>query len=363
MTTSDVVICGAGIYGTLTALSLAERGLSVTLIDAHEPSFPAAASSGLTRVAHTLYDHPDYVALAQSSLQLYRDLCPTSIHPCDVVHFSTSQDTDSMTKRVARLNCPNHRLLDTPSTQAAYPHFAASISCLDTKAGVFRLKDIRQTIASRLVTYSNVKSYYNAPIRRIQPTAGSYTVYAGDLPPIHCRYVVVTAGLWSQDVVNCMQGVPPLPLGLRAVRLDILFHLRTTPDHNIPAFAFIEHGVFGTPAIPGYTDFIKIASFYDPAKQTGAQMSKDQLLSKLLPGLAKLQETTPAHIDQCLYDYTTDGHFIVGPHPHHPNIILACGWNGGGYKFAPAIVNRIAAYIEKGDNRFLPLFSPARCLP
>ena len=36
----------------------------------------------------------------------------------------------------------------------------------------------------------------------------------------------------------------------------------------------------------------------------------------------------------CLYTMSSDQNFIVDHHPDHPNVLIACGFSGHGFKFA-----------------------------
>ena len=48
----------------------------------------------------------------------------------------------------------------------------------------------------------------------------------------------------------------------------------------------------------------------------------------------------PANISitmRCLYQNTVDKDFIVGAHPDDPDVVLACGFNGGGFQQAPMV--------------------------
>ena len=40
---------------------------------------------------------------------------------------------------------------------------------------------------------------------------------------------------------------------------------------------------------------------------------------------------------RCLYQNTIDKDFIVGVHPDDPDVVLACGFNGGGFQQAPMV--------------------------
>lgn len=50
----------------------------------------------------------------------------------------------------------------------------------------------------------------------------------------------------------------------------------------------------------------------------------------------------------CMYANTPDSHFVVDLHPFHPNVVVACGFSGHGFKFASVIGEVLADLaIEK----------------
>jgi sarcosine oxidase len=61
--------------------------------------------------------------------------------------------------------------------------------------------------------------------------------------------------------------------------------------------------------------------------------------------------------------YTTDGQPLLGPAPDAPRIMLACGFSGAGFKFAPAIGDVLAdLVIDGGTARDLSFLAPDRAL-
>ena len=46
--------------------------------------------------------------------------------------------------------------------------------------------------------------------------------------------------------------------------------------------------------------------------------------------------------DTCMYTLTPDRDFLIGPHPDHPNVLIAAGFSGHGFKFS-TLVGRILA--------------------
>ena len=52
----------------------------------------------------------------------------------------------------------------------------------------------------------------------------------------------------------------------------------------------------------------------------------------------------------CIYTLTPDRHFILDVHPEHPNVALAAGFSGHGFKFAPVVGEILADLAENGKT-------------
>ena len=64
-----------------------------------------------------------------------------------------------------------------------------------------------------------------------------------------------------------------------------------------------------------------------------------------------------------MYTMTPDEHFMVGHHPEHASVSIACGFSGHGFKFAPVMGEILADLATAGSTshrihllslRFLP---------
>ncbi len=79
-------------------------------------------------------------------------------------------------------------------------------------------------------------------------------------------------------------------------------------------------------------------------------------------------ETTPVHVEPCLYTETPTRDFIIDRHPDHPQIVFGAGFSGRGFKHTIA-VGRLLADLAQSDagnysspfwresyriNRFIP---------
>jgi sarcosine oxidase len=68
-----------------------------------------------------------------------------------------------------------------------------------------------------------------------------------------------------------------------------------------------------------------------------------------------------AQASTCMYTMTPDAHFIIDHHPRRPNVVIACGFSGHGFKFAPIVGEILADLATGGATRHdVALFSARR---
>ncbi len=68
-------------------------------------------------------------------------------------------------------------------------------------------------------------------------------------------------------------------------------------------------------------------------------------VADLLEGVKRLLPELSGPIlsmDVCLYTNSPDGHFIIDTHPEHDSVVMACGFSGHGFKFAPVMGEALA---------------------
>jgi sarcosine oxidase len=53
----------------------------------------------------------------------------------------------------------------------------------------------------------------------------------------------------------------------------------------------------------------------------------------------------------CLFTNSPDRHFILDQHPAHPEVVIAAGFSGHGYKFCSVIGEVLADMVQGGQPR------------
>jgi sarcosine oxidase len=55
-----------------------------------------------------------------------------------------------------------------------------------------------------------------------------------------------------------------------------------------------------------------------------------------------------------MYTLTPDRHFVIDMHPRHPNVAVAAGFSGHGFKFASVVGEVLADLVDSGRTQ-LPI--------
>ena len=104
MSMPQVVVVGAGVFGTWTAHHLVSAGCRVTLVDAYGPANPRASSSDQSRILRCGYGADEiYSGFARRSVEQWRALQERASvpiwHPCGVLLLADAGDPYAIATR------------------------------------------------------------------------------------------------------------------------------------------------------------------------------------------------------------------------------------------------------------------------
>jgi glycine/D-amino acid oxidase-like deaminating enzyme len=157
----------------------------------------------------------------------------------------------------------------------------------------------------------------------------------------HAARLVVTAGAWATQLLADL-GVP------LTVMRQVQTWFRTDPARvrrdRFPVFlADVPGGPFyGLPALDA--DGVKIARHYgapelsDPSGVDWQTSPADfEPVDAFLREYTTFERWAPTRAEVCQYTLTPDRHFVIDTHPLYPQVAVACGFSGHGFKFAPVV--------------------------
>jgi len=191
-----------------------------------------------------------------------------------------------------------------------------------------------------------------------------------DRETYRAKRLVITAGAWASKLVETIQA-RRLAEPQRQVLLwtqpkaPELYQLENFPVFNLESALGRFYG-FPAYGIPGF----KLGKYYhrreaaDPDRMDRECHPEDErvLREAIREYFPKADGQTMA-MKACLFSNSPDKHFVLDRHPEFPQVSVAAGFSGHGFKFA-SVVGEIMAdlALEGGSSRFpdLSLFAIKR---
>jgi sarcosine oxidase len=375
---SDVIVLGLGGMGSAAAAHLAGRGQRVLGLEQFTPAHDRGSSHGDSRVIRQAYfEDPAYVPLLRRSYELFADLESTSpgVHTLTGGLMLGAVDSAAVAGSRAsaeRWELP-HELLDTADLRRRFPLFAVedgTVGLYEERAGFVRPE---QTVLEHLRRAAAAGADLRFGERVVGWTAEAggegVTVTTADGGVHRAASLVVSPGAWAPRLLPDL--APHLTVERQLLHWfapDVPVARFRAPAH--PVFVWEHAGdlqLYGFPAYGPDSDGVKVAFFRNGRRTDPDQLDRtvtaaevDQMrdhLARHLPALAGTHLRSVA----CMYTTTPDQHFVVALHPDHPQVVVAAGFSGHGFKFVPLIGEVLADLVtERATAHPIGLFDPAR---
>ncbi len=368
MDSYEYIVIGGGVMGASVAYQLAAEKRSVLLLEQFEIGHVRSASHGESRIFRVAYDHPDYINLARTSLEMWRMIEQEAGEHLLVItgllDFGPKNDR-GLKDTIESLQSedePFEKL--TPKTTAKlFPQIQLPEDChaiFTRDAGILRaskcvkvLLDRARQRGAHLVEY--------AAVREIDVSPDLVIVYT-EVQAYSAKKLIVTAGPWSNKLLQKNDIQLPLTVTQEQVVYVRPSHPNLFRAGNFPVFC--GHGGIGSGSIglygfPTLTEpGVKVA-YHQSGDVTTADTRNFDLnepkARRLIEDARKLLPDLTAEIQSfstCLYTLTPDQHFIVDHLPGHPNVAIGTGFSGHGFKFAPVIGRMLIDIVRHGDTEF-----------
>lgn len=358
----DVIVVGVGGMGSATLHALARRGASVCGIEQFGVAHDRGSSHGDTRIIRKAYfEHPDYMPLLHRAYELWDELeaagGPALFERCGflTVGRRDSETIGGLETCYAAHEVPHERL-DRAELQTRWPQLTPepdAVGFFDPLGGYLRVEEcvarhIEQARAAgaRLLLDTPVSSWRAWP-------DGVVVRAAGD--ELTARRLVLATGAWAAVELEAL-GVAaqvwrkvvfwyPSPGAELAAERFPTFYVETDYGHFYGVPAINERGV-------KVGEHLTPTPIEDPGAVGRDLLAGDEppvrrFVSATLPALP----ARPAEHAVCLYTVTPDWNFVIDRHPAHDNVLLAGGFSGHGFKFAPVVGEILAELALDGTTR------------
>lgn len=366
---AKVIVIGLGTFGAAALWALRGRGGesafrpsdSVIGFDRFSPPHDRGEHAGLQRMFRMAYaEHPGYVPLLRRALELWRSV-PTppggAPHLCmtgGVYAGPPEGELVGGTLRAAREHGLVHRILSAEEAHrdAAIvlpPGYAAMheepAGFLAPEEAVARMLRAAREGGADARTDETVLGWNAGEDGCVVRTAkGAYL----------CERLVIAAGPWAGHLLGDLKPM------LRVSRQVQVWIKPKRPERFalgvFPCFAVDMPGgglLYGFPMMPGSGE-MKVA-----IHRPGETADPDAIDRSVRPEetdevLREVERYLPeacgpvVRATVCMYTNSPDGHFVIDHHPGHARVVLACGFSGHGFKFAPAVGELLAGMALGG---------------
>ena len=307
--------------GLAAARALTQRGHEVVVYEQYRSGHDRGSSHGRSRIFRLAYAEEEYVRLAQESLGLWRALEAESGETLLELNglLEIVQTLEESTARTLEACGVEWHRLDAGEAERRYPVFVPddSFAVLQPEAGIVRADKALAAFARELdVRYET----------RVRPD------------DLDAEVVVVTAGSWVNELL-----LEPLPV---KVTRETVCYFRPENGRPIPSLVSFKpdshtHDMYSL-ADPVYG--LKVGAHHagpevDP---NGTGKPEPRLIEQIVNWTRqtyRLAEPNPVATDTCLYTTTPDETFIL---ERRGRLVIGSPCSGHGFKFAPAIGERLA---------------------
>ena len=376
----DVIVLGLGGMGSAAACHLAARGLRVLGLEQFSPPHDRGSSHGRTRVIRQAYfEHPSYVPLLLRAYELWRRLERDTgeqllLLPGGLMMGAENSEVVAGSLHSAREHGLPHELLDAGEIRRRFPLFRIAddtVGLFEKTAGlVFCERAVKAHLSA--ARRSGAELHFDEAVTRWQAAPdGSGVTVTTSRGAYAAAQLVVTPGPWAPQLLREI-AVP------FAVERQVLFWFQPLVDAEsfapgtFPIYIWQQsNGVtpYGFPAVDGAAGGVKIAFYRQAHSEPCTPETVDRRIREddVKEMRAAIREFLPAlngellQAATCLYTLTPDFNFVVGAHPTFPQVKLAAGFSGHGFKFC-SVIGEILANLIVSDSAShdLRLFDPRR---
>jgi len=339
----DVVVVGGGAMGAASARALAMRGHRVALVEQFEAGHDRGSSHGPSRIFRLAYQDASYVPLAQRALTLWRELseeCGTALlETTGGIDHGPPEVLDEIADGLAARGAASRRLTATDAIQR-WPgmHFEDPV-LLQPDAGRLNADATVRALHERAAALG-VDVATGERVDDVNVTSDGVEVVTSDRSLIG-DVAVVAAGAWLPKLAPS--------LGLKDELPELVVTQEQPAYYDAPDAerwpVFVHHGDrphYGlfTPGLGVKVGEHGTGVVVDPDDRPPADDERLRRLSSYVGRWLPGADPSPTRVDTCLYTTTPDERFVLR---RFGRVVVCSACSGHGFKFVPAVGERVAA--------------------
>lgn len=371
----DHIVIGAGSMGMAAGYYLAKEGHKTLLLDAFNPPHDKGSHHGETRLIRFAYgEGTRYVPFALRAGELWEQLEQLTdkevFRRTGILNFTPKGDPymENVIKSAKEFQLPLEQLT---ASQANSRWKGLNLPedvevAFEPTSGILMIGNIIEAYYE-LAIQEGAKIRSHSRVTKIEPIDDIVKVVIEDGTEFTANSVVLSVGAWAKQILNDLD----LPLPLTPIRKTFAWYDAEESifaDSTFPGFAYLNDtvGYYGFPSIDGAGLKIGRHDLGDEVNPdedkipfgevAGDKEDLDAFLSNFMPKVGPLK-----YGKTCMYTMTPDSDFIIDVHPKYPNIAIAAGFSGHGFKFASAVGEALKDLVTNGQPKIdLAPFSISR---
>ncbi len=358
----DAIVIGLGGMGSAALFELAKRGKRVLGIEQFDIAHDMGSSHGVTRIIRLAYhEHPSYVPLMRRAYELWRELEATANE--QILHITGSIDAgppDGSNFKGSLLSCEEHDLPHDVLTSAEltdrFPGYRLPPETMAVFQGEGGFLLPERCIALFIERAQELGATVHTGERTLEweSTPGGVRVRT-DHRVFEGESLIITAGAWTSKLIPAL-GAAAVPERQVLAWFETLRPELFTPD-NFPVFNLVvdEGQFYGFPefGVPGFKlgKYHHLEENVDPDTINRQPNPQDEAVlldftEKYFPGAAGATSSMKV----CMFTNSPDEHFIIDRLPDSPNVAVAAGFSGHGYKFSSVVGEILTDLTVDGET-------------
>ncbi len=376
MSRFDAIVLGLGGMGSAVAAHAAQHGMRVLGLEQFGPAHARGSSHGGTRIIRQAYfESPAYVPMLRHAYALWDALAARTRTVLRVPTgglFVGRPETAVVAGTLASAQRWQlaHAVYDASELRRRYPMLTPhddEIAVYEAVAGaVFPEAAVRAQLD--VAAESGAELRFDTQAKHWDAADGGVRVRLAGGEMIEAARLAICAGPWFARVA------PELGIPLRVER-NVQFWFapadrKAVSRERLPVYAVERDGARVLYGFPDFGEGAKVAHHGSGIEADPDALDDDVRDEEIAIAREALASFVPAaagaylRAAPCMYTLTPDEHFVIGLHPAHANVVVAGGFSGHGFKFAPVIGEILTALLAGDDPEFdLSLFAPARFAP
>lgn len=358
----DTIIIGAGGMGSAATYHLAKSGADTLTLEQFQRGHTLGSSHGENRIIRFFYDKHFYTELMKTAYEEWRSLEQASgislLYISGSVNLGEKGNQYAHTIRTSLdMAGVEYEEWDKLQLKKRFPQFNVSgdmdILWQHDTGFLHANKCVSTHLQMAEQLGANIQE--NSEVTRIDWQNEIPTVYTIE-NKFKARKIIITAGAWTSLLLN------ELNLPLTVTKQQVCYYKPTNIEsfqpNSFPVFTEVTSESEFMYGMPNFgKKGVKVARHgmgktilpdsSDRTPDSEYIHHMDKYLMTRIPELGKAYNA-----EVCLYTETPDEDFIIDAHPHCPNILIAAGFSGHGFKFCSLVGRIMCEMVLNGRTTF-----------